>query len=104
MTLSERLREVEWSNPIAGEAADALDAKDARIKELEGDCSVWIDAAMEARERAQRAEALAESFRKDAERYSYIKDDRRGKFVEALALRDAENWDAAIDSAREALK
>lgn len=57
-----------------------------------------LAAAQEAR---QRAEALAESFRKDAERYRYIKDDRRGKFVEALALRDAENWDAAIDSAKE---
>ena len=36
MTLTERLRQAHPSRDDAREAADALDAKDARIKELEG--------------------------------------------------------------------
>ena len=62
-----------------------LSAAQERVEDLEVRCA--------------NAEARAEAAEKDAERYRYIKDDRRGKFVEALALRDAENWDAAIDAA-----
>lgn len=45
------------------------------------------------------ANAAREELERDAKRYRFIKDDARGKFVENLSLRDAENWDSIIDAA-----
>ena len=52
-------------------------------------------------EQATELTALRSETR-DAARYRFIKDDRRGRLVEALSLRDAENWDEHIDEAMHA--
>lgn len=51
-----------------------------------------------AKDKLAQEQAAREAAEKDAARYRFIKDDSRGRFVERLAYRDGEHWDADIDA------
>lgn len=95
-----------YCETLCAEAAERIEADARRIAELGDDCVRLNNEKMDAIEARLKAERERDEYRKDAERYRWLRqqdddDEMLLVYLELPYRPTPENWDDAIDKVRE---